>query len=65
MFIYGNNKIIVKNLIHIYKIDESNITLKTKDKIVKIQGDNLEVNYLEYGEIHVLGNINEIKFNEK
>lgn len=65
MLIYEKNKIIIKNLMYIYTLNEENITLKTKDNTIKIFGNNLEVDYLEYGEVHVFGNIKEIKLDEK
>ena len=65
MLIYDKNKVILKDLKYIHTLNDEKIILQTKTNQVLIKGESLEIDYMEYNEVHVCGIIKEIQFNEK
>ena len=65
MLIYDKNKVIVKDLKYIHTLNDDKMIFQTKSNKVLIKGELLEIDYMEYNEVHVRGKIREIIFNEK
>jgi len=61
MFIYDKKTLIIKDLKLIITMNEKIAHLKIKNGELLIEGENLEIVFLEYNEIHLQGNIKNIK----
>jgi len=65
MFIYDKKTLIIKDLKLIITMNEKIAHLKIKNGELLIEGENLEIVFLEYNEIHLQGNIKNIKLWKK
>ena len=62
--IYSNKFLSIENYVNIVEFDTNLIRVKTKEKIVKITGDNLVLKYINEGEIGIKGIINSLEFTD-
>ena len=62
--IYSNKFLSIENYVNIVEFDTNLIRVKTKEKIVKITGDKLVLNYINEGEIGIKGIINSLEFTD-
>lgn len=58
----GFNYLDIINFEKILIFEESNIVIKTKEKLVKIKGDNLVINKSFDGEVLISGTVKTIEF---
>ena len=62
--IYSNKFLSIENYVNIVEFDTNLIRVKTKEKIVKITGDKLDLKYINEGEIGIKGIINSLEFTD-
>ncbi|MFI3209751.1 MAG: YabP/YqfC family sporulation protein [Peptostreptococcaceae bacterium] len=58
----GNTFLSIENYLSIINYETNMIKIKTKEKTIKINGDNLYLKYIDDGEIGIKGVIYNIEF---